>query len=191
VGQDIVRTFDDSTYAAATSPRSLVALRMYLIVYPTGAHVVQARAQVNEIADGITTSEAAGQRALPGFSLGHAQGSGPQDDSFGAIAISRSTWHVAFATDYARPTEAQVAAANACNSAGVHDCDAYAFRNVCAALAISPRERARGMAWAYGEDDAVHGAVAQCGERGGHSCAPVYSRCTPTRASGVATSALP
>ncbi|MBI3439187.1 MAG: DUF4189 domain-containing protein [Proteobacteria bacterium] len=191
VGQDIVRSFDDSTYAAASNPRSLVDLQVYLIVYPNGAHATGARAQINEILTSIAQSEAAGQRTVPGFSLGQSRGSGPQDDSFGAIAISRSTWHVAFATDYASAAEAELAAANACNSASVHDCDAYAFRNVCAALALSARERARGMAWSYGQDEAVEGAVDQCREHGGHACVPVHSQCTPTRANGVATAILP
>lgn len=191
VGQDIVLTFDDSTFTAANSPESLVGLRMYLIVYPNGAHAGQARAQVDAIMAGITRSETAGQQALPGFLLAHPHGGGPQDDSFGAIAISRSAWHVAFATDYASASEAELAAANACNALSPRNCDAYAFRNVCAALAVSPRERARGMAWSYGQDEAVEGALDECRDHGGHSCVSVYSQCTPTRPNGVANAVLP
>jgi hypothetical protein len=191
IGIDIVQSFDNSTYAAAMNPESLAALRVYLIVYPNGVHATEAHTRVDEIMTGIQRAEADGQQTIPGFSLAHARGAGPLDDSFGAIAISRSEWRVAFATDYASPAEADIAAANACNGASAHDCDAYAFRNVCAALALSPRERARGMAWSYGQDDAVHGAVDQCREHGGHACVPVYSQCTPTPANGVANSLIP
>lgn len=180
LGVEIVREFDDAAYAAAISPRSLFDLRTYLYLYPNGAHAEEARTQIAEIYAWINEDQAAGQRATPGFSLAQDRGSGPASDSFGAIAISRSAWRVAFVTDYATDAEAEQAARNVCNGGSIRDCDAYAFRNVCAALAVSPPDRRRGMAWAYGQDDAVRGAIEHCRERGGRSCAPVHSQCTPT-----------
>jgi tetratricopeptide (TPR) repeat protein len=180
VGGEIVRQFDDATYAAAADPRSLIGLRQYLYVYPSGAHAAEAQAQIQAIYAWIAEDEAAGRRRFPGFSFAQERGSGPASDSFGAIAISRSTWRVAFVTDYASDTEAERAAARVCNAASVRDCEAFAFRNVCAALAISPAERTRGMAWAYGEDDAVRGSISACRARGGSACVPVHSQCTPT-----------
>lgn len=182
VGGELMRELDDAAFASATGPRSLVALQQYLYLYPDGAHAEDARAQVGEINAWIAEAQAAGQRTVPGFSLAQARGSAPPDDTFGAIAISRSSWRVAFVTDYATPDEAEHAAAAACSAGSARDCDAYAFRNVCAALAISPAERARGMAWAHGQDDAVHGALSHCRSRGGRSCVPVHSQCTPTEA---------
>lgn len=178
-GMEIMREYDDATFQAATDPRSLMRLQQYLIAYPSGLHAAEARAQIDEIYAWIAEDQAAGQRALPGFVLGNARGPGAPD-SFGAIAMSRSTWRIAFSTDYAAPEDAMRAAAAACNGAAVRDCDAYAFRNVCAALAVSPRERARGMAWAHGQDDAVRTAISSCRARGGGNCVAVHSQCTPT-----------
>jgi tetratricopeptide (TPR) repeat protein len=179
IGGEVVREFDDAAYAAAGDPPSLATLQSYISVYPNGAHVAEARAHIAEIHAWIAEDQAAGQRALPGFSLTQARGPGAAD-SFGAIAVSRSTWRVAFSTDYAGPMEAMQAAASACNGTAVRDCDAFAFRNVCAALALSRPDRARGMAWAYGSDDAVRGAIADCRSRGGRACMAVHSQCTPT-----------
>jgi tetratricopeptide (TPR) repeat protein len=181
VGAELLNELEGAAYAAATNEPSLLSLRQYLYVYPDGAHAADARAQMVEINAWIAQEEAAGQRTLPGFSLASGRGSAPSDDTFGAIAISRSTWRIAFVTDYAGPDEAEREAATLCNSGSVRDCDAYAFRNVCAALAISPRERTRGMAWAYGRDDAVHGAIDHCRTRGGRSCVAVHSACTPAQ----------
>lgn len=181
LGREILAEFDDAAYAAAVEDRSLIAFQQYLYIYPDGAHVTEARAKVDEIYAWIAEDQAAGRRALPGFSFAQVRGNGPAHDSFGAIGISRSTWRVAFSTDYATPQEAMQAAAGACNSASVRDCDAYAFRNVCAALAISPSDRRRGMAWAYGQDEAVRGAMMDCRQRGGRACVAVHSQCTPTR----------
>ncbi|MGH6951582.1 MAG: DUF4189 domain-containing protein, partial [Vitreimonas sp.] len=144
----------------------------------------EARAQVQEIYAWIATDEAAGQRTLPGFSLAQSRGPGSASDSYGAIAISRSTWRIAFSTDYATGEEAERAAAGVCNGGAVRDCEAFAFRNVCAALAISPTDRRRGLAWAHARDDALRTAVAGCRERGGRACVPVHSQCTPTPEAG-------
>jgi len=181
VGGEVMREYDDAAYAAAIDPRSLETLQHYLAVYPNGAHVAEAQQQVAEINAWIAEDIAAGRAALPGFNLAQARGPGAAD-SFGAIALSRSTWRVAFSTDYADPMDAMRAAQSACNGSSVVDCDAFAFRNVCAALALSRRERARGMAWAYAQDDAVRGAVSQCRARGGSDCKPVHAQCTPTPA---------
>lgn len=178
IGGEVMRELDDSAYAASTNS-GLTALQHYLAVYPNGAHAAEAQAQIDEIQAWIAEQQAAGQRALPGFSLTQVRGPGA-NDSFGAIAMSRSTWRVAFSTDYAAPMDAMQAAAAACNGSSVRDCEAFAFRNVCASLALSRAERARGMAWAYGEDDAVQGAIAQCRDRGGRNCLPVHTQCTPT-----------
>lgn len=179
LGIEIVREFDDAAYAAASNPRSLLALRNYLAIFPNGAHAAAARDEVAEIYAWIAEDEAAGRQTLPGFSFASVSGPGAED-SFGALAMSRATWRVAFSTDYASGEEAERAAALACNANGVRDCEAYAFRNVCAALAVSPRERARGMAWAHGQDDAVRTALAGCRARGGRACVAVHSQCTPT-----------
>ncbi|MEZ6022378.1 MAG: DUF4189 domain-containing protein [Hyphomonadaceae bacterium] len=181
-GVEIMRELDDATYAGASDPGTLISLRQYLDVYPNGAHVAEARARIDEIYASIAAMEAEGQAALPGFAFAHDRGTGSPEDSFGAIAISRSTWRVAFSTDYDKPDEAQRAAARACNGGAVQDCEAFAFRNVCAALAVSPRNRIRGMAWAYAQDDAVHDALAFCRGRGGANCVAVHSQCTPTPA---------
>lgn len=178
VGGEIMRELDDAAYAASAD-QGLEALEHYLAVYPNGAHAAEAQTRVADIHAWITTQQAAGQAALPGFNLAQVRGPGASD-SFGAIALSRSTWRVAFSTDYAEPMAAMQAAAAACNGAAVRDCDAYAFRNVCASLALSRAERARGMAWAYSVDDAVHGALSQCRARGGRNCLPVHTQCTPT-----------
>jgi tetratricopeptide (TPR) repeat protein len=180
VGGEVMGELETAAYAAATSPRSLLSLQQYMALYPGGAHAAEAQALINEIYARIAEDQAAGQRTLPGFSMAQIRGSGPASDSFGAIAMSRSTWRVAFATDYATGEEAERAAAGACNNASVRDCDAYAFRNVCAALAISPSDRARGLAWAYAQDDAVDTAVGACRSRGGRACVSVHSQCTPT-----------
>lgn len=182
LGGDIIREFENAAYTSAVNPRSLFGLQIYLQVYPDGAHAAEAQTQIEEIYAEIAAEEAAGRATVPGFSLAQDRGSGPASDSFGAIAISRSSWRVAFATDYATGAEAEMAAARACNA----DCEAFAFRNVCAALAISPADRTRGMAWAHGRDDAVNGAVGQCRERGGRSCVAVHSQCTPTEKDPVA-----
>lgn len=178
VGGEVIRELDDAAYAASAD-QGLDALEHYLAVYPNGAHAADARQRVADIHAWITEQQAAGQAALPGFNLAQVRGPGAPD-SFGAIALSRSTWRVAFSTDYAEPMAAMQAAATACNGAAVRDCDAYAFRNVCASLALSRAERARGMAWAYSVDDAVHGALSQCRARGGRACLPVHTQCTPT-----------
>ncbi|MEZ5960880.1 MAG: DUF4189 domain-containing protein [Hyphomonadaceae bacterium] len=185
VGGEVMREYDDAAYAAAIDPRSLATLQHYLAVYPNGAHVAEAQQQVDEINAWIAEDIAAGRAALPGFTLAQARGPGAAD-SFGAMAISRSTWRIAFSTDYAQPMEAMQAAAAACNGSAVRDCDAFAFRNVCAAMALSRAERARGMAWAYATDDAVRGAVAQCRARGGGNCRAVHVQCTPTPAESTA-----
>jgi|GEM_PF-3213502 len=189
LGAEVVRELDDASYAAAINPRSLLSLQQYLYIYPDGAHASEARVQIAEIYALIAEEEAAGRLMLPGFSFEQARGSGPSSDSFGAIATSRSTWRVAFATDYATGVEAERAAAAVCNTASVRDCDAYAFRNVCAALAASPRERAQGLAWAHGQDDAVRTALASCRARGGGTCVPIHSQCTPTLPVEAATPA--
>ena len=119
----------------------------------------------------------AGEILMP---IAQARGAAGPDDSFGAIGLSRSRWRVAFVTDYADPGEAERAAAAACNASGVRDCEAYAFRNVCAAMAISPNDRRVGMAWAHAEDDAVRTSIQHCRSRGGQACVPVHSQCTPT-----------
>jgi tetratricopeptide (TPR) repeat protein len=180
VGGEIMSEMEGATYAAATNPRSLLGLQEYLDLYPDGAHAREAQAQIDEIHVRIAGDQAAGQRTIPGFSLAQGRGSGPASDSFGAIAISRSTWRVAFVTDYASGEEAERAAANVCRNSAVRDCDAYAFRNVCAALAISPRDRVKGMVWAHGQDDAVRGALEACREQGGRGCVAAHSQCTPT-----------
>lgn len=180
LGREEVRQFDDATFAAAMDPRSLISLQQYLYVYPDGAHVAEAQAQIAEIYAWIAEDQAAGRQTVPGFSLAQARGTAGPDDSFGAIGLSRSRWRVAFVTDYADPVEAERAAAAACNASGVRDCEAYAFRNVCAAMAISPNDRRIGMAWAHGEDDAVRTSIQHCRSRGGQACVPVHSQCTPT-----------
>lgn len=179
VGGEVMREYDDAAYAASTDPRSFETLQHYLAVYPNGAHAAEAQQHIDEIYAWMAEDQAAGRAALPGFTLAQVRGPGAAD-SFGAIAISRSTWRTAFSTDYAEPMDAMQAAANACNGSTVRDCDAFAFRNVCAALALSRDERARGMAWAYAPDDAVRGAIAQCRARGGSNCMSVHSQCTPT-----------
>ncbi|HYD86337.1 MAG TPA: DUF4189 domain-containing protein [Vitreimonas sp.] len=190
VGVEIVREFDDAAYAVATEPRSLARLRQYLAVYPQGAHAAQAQTHIDEIHAWIAEEEGAGRLMLPGFSLAQTRGSGPASDSYGAIAISRSTWRIAFATDYATGEEAERAAAGVCHNGSVRDCEAYAFRNVCAAVSISPRDRVRGLAWAHEQDDAVRTALAGCRERGGRSCVAVASQCTPSsQQAGAAASA--
>ncbi|MGH6949444.1 MAG: tetratricopeptide repeat protein, partial [Vitreimonas sp.] len=45
LGVELMRELDDAAYAAAMSPRSLLALEQYLYLYPSGAHVTEARAQ--------------------------------------------------------------------------------------------------------------------------------------------------
>ncbi|MBC7769165.1 MAG: DUF4189 domain-containing protein [Phycisphaerales bacterium] len=175
IGADFMREFDDAAFEAATRRPSLITFQQYLYVHPNGEHVGVARSHIETIRARIEDEIAAGRRAIPGFSLAQDRGPGAAD-SFGAIAISRSGWRVAFATDYGNPSEAQLAAATACGAA----CDAFAFRNVCAGLALSPSSRARGMAWAYGEDNAVDGAVGECYRNGGRDCAPVHVQCTPT-----------
>jgi hypothetical protein len=184
IGADFMREFDDAAYEAAMERPSLITFQQYLYIHPSGEHVGEAQSQIATIRARIEDEIAAGRRALPGFSLAQDRGPGAAD-SFGAIAISRSGWRVAFATDYGSPSEAQLAAANACGGA----CDAFAFRNVCAGLALSPSNRARGMAWAYGEDNAVDGAVGECYRNGGRSCVPVHVQCTPTPASEQSTPA--
>lgn len=184
VGGEVMREYDDAAYAAAIDPRSLETLRHYLAVYPGGLHATEAQQQIDEIEAWIAEDIAAGRAALPGFSLAQTRGPGATD-SFGAIALSRSTWRVAFSTDYADPMDAMQAAQGACNGSAVRDCDAFAFRNVCAALALSRAERARGMAWAYERDDAVRGSIAQCRARGGSNCQPVHAQCTPTPAEPI------
>lgn len=180
VGGEVVREFDEATFARAMDPQSLISLEQYLIVYPSGVHAAEARAQIQEINAWVADSQEAGRSAIPGFSLSQVRGPG-STDSFGAISLSRSTRRVAFSTDYASPDEAMRAAAGACNGSLVSDCEAFAFRNVCAALALSPSVRsARGMAWAYGADDAVRGSVVQCRARGGRECVVVHAQCTPT-----------
>lgn len=179
VGGEVMQDYDNAAYAAAIDPRTLETLQHYLAVYPGGLHVAEARQQIAEIEAWIAEDIAAGRAALPGFNLEQVRGPGATD-SFGAIALSRSTWRVAFSTDYADPMDAMHAAQSACNGSAVRDCDAFAFRNVCAALALSRPERARGMAWAYGRDDAVRGSIAQCRARGGSNCQPVHTQCTPT-----------
>jgi tetratricopeptide (TPR) repeat protein len=179
LGVEAMREFDDATYAAAADPRSLVSLRNYLMMYPNGAHRAEAQAQVDEIYAWIAEDQAAGQQSLPGYSFAAARGPGAPD-SFGAIAMSHSRWRVAFSTDYASGEEAERAAAAICNANGVGDCQAFAFRNVCAAIAISRPERARGLAWAHGQDDAVRTAISGCRARGGSACMAVHSQCTPT-----------
>lgn len=180
IGGEIVREFDDATFARAMDPRSYLDLQRYLIVYPNGAHAAEARAEMQNIGDWVEGEIAAGRVAIPGFSLAQVRGPGAPD-SFGAIALSRSSRRVAFSTDYASPLEAQRAAATACNGASAGDCEAFAFRNVCAALALSPSNRsARGMAWSYSTDEAVKGSIDQCTARGGRNCAAVHAQCTPT-----------
>ncbi|MEZ5957487.1 MAG: DUF4189 domain-containing protein [Hyphomonadaceae bacterium] len=186
VGGEVMREYDEAAYAAAVDPRSLETLRHYLAVYPSGLHAVEAQQQIDEIEAWIAEDIAAGRAALPGFNLEQVRGPGATD-SFGAIALSRSTWRTAFATDYADPMDAMQAAQGACNGSAVRDCDAFAFRNVCAALALSRAERARGMAWAYERDDAVRGSIGQCRARGGGNCKPVHVQCTPTPAEIVQT----
>lgn len=178
VGGEVIRELDDAAYAASED-QGLEALEHYLAVYSNGAHAAEARQRVADIHAWIAERQAAGRAALPGFNLAQVRGPGATD-SFGAIALSRSTWRVAFSTDYAEPMDAMQAAATACNGTAVRDCDAFAFRNVCASLALSRAERARGMAWAYSVDDAVHGALSQCRARGGRNCLPVHTQCTPT-----------
>lgn len=183
LGGEMVLALDDAMYAAALSPRALLELRNYLYMYPNGAHAAEAQALVDEIYASIAADQAAGRQTLPGFSLAQARGpAGPEDDSFGAIAISRTGWRVAFATDYATPGDAEQAGRNACQSGGSGSCEAFAFRNVCASLALSAGDRVRGMAWAHAEDDAVYTAVAHCRSRGGRACVPVHTQCTPTQA---------
>lgn len=189
LGLEAMREFDDATYAAATSPRSLEALQAYLTMYPNGVHANEARTQVAEIYAWIAEDEAAGRRTLPGFSFASARGPGAAD-SFGAIAMSRSRWRVAFSTDYASGEDAERAAALACNAGGVSDCEAFAFRNVCAAIALSRPERARGLAWAHSQDDAVRTALGACRARGGSACVAIHSQCTPTPEHGVRPEAL-
>lgn len=188
LGGDVMREYDDAAFASAIDPRSLEALGHYLTVYPNGLHAAEARQQIDEINAWIAEDIAAGRAALPGFNLEQVRGPGATD-SFGALALSRSTWRVAFSTDYADPMDAMRAAQSACNGSAVRDCDAFAFRNVCAAVALSRPERARGMAWAYGRDDAVRGSIAQCRARGGSNCKPVHTQCTPTPAEPIQTPA--
>ncbi|HVK81952.1 MAG TPA: DUF4189 domain-containing protein, partial [Verrucomicrobiae bacterium] len=161
LGLDVVREFDDDAYAAASNPRSLYQLQIYLTLFPNGAHAAEARAHVAEIYAWIAEDQAAGQQTLPGYSFASVRGPG-SEDSFGAIAMSRSRWRVAFSTDYASGEEAERAAAGACNANGVGDCEAFAFRNVCAAIALSRPERARGLAWAHEQDEAVRTALSAC-----------------------------
>jgi Tfp pilus assembly protein PilF len=187
VGGEVIRELDDAAYAASED-QGLEALEHYLAVYPTGAHAAEAQTRVADIHAWIAEQQAAGRAALPGFNLTQVRGPGARD-SFGAIALSRSTWRIAFSTDYAEPMDAMQVAATACNGTAVRDCDAYAFRNVCASLALSRAERARGMAWAYSVDDAVHGALSQCRARGGRNCLPVHTQCTPTPPEPVQTPA--
>lgn len=189
LGREEVRQFDDATFAAAMDPRSLISLQQYLYVYPDGAHAAEARVQIAEIYAWIAEDQAAGRQTVPGFSLAQDRGTAGPEDSFGAIGLSRSRWRVAFVTDYADPVEAERAAAAACNASGVRDCEAYAFRNVCAAMAISPNDRRVGMAWAHGEDDAVRTSIQHCRARGGQACVPVHSQCTPTPPEDAATPA--
>lgn len=180
IGGEIVREFDDATFARAMDPPSYLDLQNYLIVYPNGAHAAEARAEIQNITDWVEGEIAAGRQAIPGFALAQVHGPG-SPDSFGAIALSRSSRRVAFSTDYASPLEAQRAAATACDRASQGDCEAFAFRNVCAALALSPSNRsARGMAWSYSTDDAVRGSIQQCNARGGRNCVAVHAQCTPT-----------
>lgn len=179
LGVDVMRELEAAAYADAMKTPSLVPLQHYLYIHPNGANAAEARAQVAAIYARILAEETAGRQTLPGFSFAQDRGPGAAD-SFGAIAISRSRWRVAFSTDYGHPQDAALAAARVCNSAGVRDCDAYAFRNVCAALAISPSDRIRGMAWAHAQDEAVDTAIAHCRSRGGRACVPVHSQCTPT-----------
>ncbi|HVK81739.1 MAG TPA: DUF4189 domain-containing protein, partial [Verrucomicrobiae bacterium] len=124
------------------------------------------------------------RQKLPGFSFASVRGPGAED-SFGAVAMSRSRWRVAFSTEYANGDEAERAAAIACNAEGARDCEAYAFRNVCAAIALSRPERARGMAWSHSQDDAVRTALGGCRARGGSACVAIHSQCTPTPSSEV------
>jgi tetratricopeptide (TPR) repeat protein len=184
LGQEMVSELEEGAYASAINPRSLYSLQQFVYLYPNGAHTAEARAQISELEAWIVQQENAGQAALPGYTFAHARGPGAED-SFGAIAISRSGWRVAFSTDYASPDEAEQAAANACG-AGAGACDAYAFRNVCAALALSPINRTRGLAWSYSRDDALSTAVASCTARGGRNCVAVHSQCTPTPEEGAA-----
>lgn len=186
LGEEAMREFDDATYAAASQPRSLLSLRNYLIMYPNGAHRAEAQARVDEIYAWIAEDQAAGQQALPGFSFASVRGPGAED-SFGAIAMSRSRWRIAFSTDYGSGEDAERAAAATCNANDVGDCEAIAFRNVCAAIAISRPERARGLAWAHGQDDAVRTAIGGCRARGGSACMAVHSQCTPTPDQAPAT----
>lgn len=181
VGVEILNELDERTWQAGTTPEaSLTTLEQYLIVYPNGVHASEARTQIAAILSTIAQEQTAGQASLPGFSLAQVRGPGAAD-SFGAIGLSRGSWRVAFATDYPSPQEAMRAAQAACNRGGAADCEAFPFRNVCAALALSP-ERRRGMAWAYAVDRAVDGAVGQCRDNGGRHCVPVHSQCTPTPA---------
>lgn len=178
IGAEVMRNFEEAAYQSAMRAPSVTTLSQYLAIYPSGAHADAARAQMAEISARVEAEEAAGRRTIPGFRLTTARGAGAAD-SFGAIAISRSSGRVAFSTDYDHPQTAMLAAQRSCNAGGVPDCDAFAFRNVCAALALSP-ERQRGMAWSYARDDALDAAIGQCRSRGGRACVAVHSRCTPT-----------
>jgi Domain of unknown function (DUF4189) len=184
IGADFMREFDQAAFEAATRSPNLTVFQQYLYVHPNGEHVEEARSHIETIRARIEDAIAAGRRSVTGFSLQQVRGPGAAD-SFGAIAISRSDRRTAFATDYANPEEAQLAAANACGA----NCDAFAFRNVCASLALSPSSRVRGMAWAYGEDNAVDGAVGECYRNGGRDCVPVHVQCTPTPPSQDSTPA--
>jgi len=187
LGLELMAELEEGAYASAINPRSLYSLQQFIYLHPNGAHAVEARAQIAELEAWVTQQETAGRAALPGYTFAHTRGPGAED-SFGAIAISRSGWRVAFSTDYASPDEAEQAAARACQgSAGA--CDAFAFRNVCAALALSPINRTRGLAWSYSRDDALSTAVASCTARGGRNCVAVHSQCTPTPDEAAATAA--
>jgi tetratricopeptide (TPR) repeat protein len=187
LGQEMMGELEEGAYASATSPASIFTLQQFVYLYPNGARTAEARAQIAEFEAWIAQQEAAGRQALPGYSFAHARGPGAED-SFGAIAISRAGWRVAFSTDYASPDEAEQAAANACQS-GAGRCDAYAFRNVCAALSLSPPDRTQGLAWSYSRDDALRTAIAGCQARGGRNCVAVHSQCTPTPDQAAATAA--
>lgn len=184
IGGEIVRNFDDQAYSMASRNGTMYPLYQYLSAFPNGAHAPEARAAMAAIQMELATEAEAARRAVPGLSLAQVRGDGPSSDSYGAIAVSPSTWSISFATDYATGGEAERAAANACARAigSPRDCDAAAFRNVCAALAVSPRERIWVRAWSHTQDAAVGVARSECARRGGRACEAMHSQCTPTPA---------
>lgn len=182
LGIEMMAAFEADAFRTATNPARLLPLRAFLAMHPHGAHAADAQAAIAEIYAKIAADERAGRAALPGYAFAHARGAGgPDADSFGAIAISRASWRVAFSTDYLSPEAAARAASAACGG-----CEAHVFRNVCAALAISPPDRVLGLAWAHNQDDAAVVAVDDCRHRSGRACALVHSQCTPTPAAETA-----